>query len=233
MNIPSSTTYAWWLSVLRIYTGAFWILYALPKFTNPNGFLPPNGSMATMIGQAASSTTGPYHAFIIGTVQPHIALFAQLERFGELGVGILLLLGLFTRLGGLLGALLAANYLLAAAQPPAGALVSLNAVALALSAVHFVLPTGRFFGVDAMWGRRRYSVLDDTPAMPIPPRRPAAQPAVSDNGSTVVATQGTIPAPEPAITPAPGPNGANGGPEFAAPASAGPQVDQSSTQGSV
>lgn len=238
MNIPSSRTYAWWLALLRIFTGVFWLSHAIGKFTNARAFLPPSGFMANVVGKAATGTAGPYHAFIVSIVQPHIDLFAQFVRFGEVAAGILLVLGLFTRLGGLLGVFLGANYLLAMGYSASAGWSSLEAAAIALSAVQLVLPTGRVLGLDGLWGHSRYSAPDDMPAMPIPPRRPEPQATASTSSpasgdatptNTVTTTKGTISA-----TPAehaPGPNGSNGGPEFAAPASAGPQVDQGGGNG--
>ncbi len=221
MSIPSARTYAWALAVLRVYTGVFCILRAIPKFTSPAAF---SGMFASLVGKAAMASTGPYHAFVVGMVQPHVDLFAQVVRFGELLTGVLLLLGLFTRLGGLLGVILAANALLLQGYPALQGWSSAEAVALALCAVNLVLPTGRVLGLDALW-KRGYA-LDQTMPLPVPPSRPEAQPTVS-NAPTVatptVAVKGEIP---PSAPREPGPNGANGGPEFAAPASAGPQIDQ-------
>lgn len=222
MSIPSARTYAWFLAALRIYAGLFWISRALPKFTDSGSFLPPTGSMSAAVNRAIAMNGGPLHAFVVGTVQPHIDIFAQLVRVGEMAAGILLLLGLFTRLGGLLGVVLGAFAFLSGGYTIVTGWSSLEAAAIALSAVSLVLPTGRVAGVDAMWNRSRY---DDTPdEMPVPPARPEPQAAPD----TIATTRGEIP-PEPAVaTPPvhePGPNGANGGPAFAAPASAGPRVD--------
>jgi uncharacterized membrane protein YphA (DoxX/SURF4 family) len=149
----SVKAYSSWLAVLRIYTGICWILHALPKFTDSAMFMPPNGFMGAMVAKGAT-LGGPYASFLSGVVQPHIDVFAQLVRIGEMSAGILLLLGLFTRLGGLIGVVLALNYLFAKGEPWMAALSGLDAVAIALSAVHLVLPTGRVFGLDTIWKKR-------------------------------------------------------------------------------
>ncbi len=225
MRIQSAKSYAWGAAALRIYTGVFWISLAIPKFTNGSAFLPPNGSMSAAIAKAAAVTSGPYHAFLVGTVQTHIEVFAQLVRIGELAAGILLLLGLFTRLGGFIGVVLAAAFVLDQGQIGLGGWSTLGATALTLSAISLILPTGRVMGFDALL-KRSSSSYDDVPVMPVPPIRP--EPAPQPTANTVQTTVGEIPpAQAPLMVPhEPGPNGANGGPAFAAPASAGPQIDQ-------
>ncbi len=53
-------------------------------------------------------------SFLTGTVVPHASLFAWLIALGELGVGVSLLLGLFTRLDGFFAIVQAATYMLVA-----------------------------------------------------------------------------------------------------------------------
>ncbi len=229
MNIPSARTYAWLLAILRIYTGASCILRAIPKFTNGAAF---QSMFVNLVGKAVTKSTGASHAFLIGTVQPHMAIFAQVVRFGELIVGLLLLLGILTRLGGLLGVIFAGSALFLQGYS-LQSWSSLEATVLALCAVNLVLPTGRVLGLDALW-RRGYA-SDETQPLPIPPSRPEAQPTVNAGNApdtpsptpTVATTRGEIESSTPPREP--GPNGADGGPEFAAPASAGPQIDQTTS----
>ncbi len=226
MRIPSAKSYAWVAAALRIYTGVFWISLAIPKFTNGSAFLPPNGSMSVAIAKAAAVTSGPYHAFLVGIVQTHIEIFAQLVRIGELAAGVLLLLGLFTRLGGLIGVVLAASFVLDQGRVGLSGLSTLGVAALALSTVSLLLPTGRVLGFDA-FVKRSSSSYDDIPLMPVPPSRP--EPVPQPTANTAQTTFAEIaPTPAPLVVPRePGPNGANGGPAFAPPASAGPHVDHS------
>ena len=156
MRLPSSSTYGFWLAILRIYAGAFWLMHGIPKFTQSQDFMPPTGFMMQFINNAVANTNGPYQHFLTTVVLPNASLFAELVRLGEVITGCLLLLGFFTRLGGLLGVLLALNYVSAKGGLSHLSVWSgLDAAALALSAVNFVLPTGRVLGVDALLGRRR------------------------------------------------------------------------------
>ncbi len=156
MRLPSSSTYGFWLALLRIYAGAFWLMHGVPKFTQSQMFMPPNGFIVQFVNDAVAHTSGPYQQFLANTVVPNISVFAELVRVGEVVTGCLLLLGFFTRLGGLIGIVLAFNYLSAkGGLDHSTAWSGIDAVALALSAVNFVLPTGRFLGVDALLGRAR------------------------------------------------------------------------------
>lgn len=154
MNLPSPRFYAGWLAIVRILTGAMWLLHGVPKFLHSDMFMPPNGFIGTYVTQGLAKTTGPYHDFLATVVQPNIGIFAELVRLGEVGVGISLFLGLLTRLGGFFGILLPLNYM--AARGSLGTLSdwsSVDACMMLLSAISLVLPTGRFLGVDRLLTR--------------------------------------------------------------------------------
>lgn len=155
-RLPSSRTYGWWLAVVRVLTGLMWLIHGVPKFLNSDAFMPPNGVMAQYIQQGTTKSIGSYHDFLVNIVQPNISLFAELVRFGEVCVGLSLVFGLFTRLGGFVGIILPLNYL--SARGGLGSFTtwsSTDACMLLLSAINLVLPTGRVLGVDALFGRGR------------------------------------------------------------------------------
>jgi uncharacterized membrane protein YphA (DoxX/SURF4 family) len=154
--LPSSRSYAFWLGLFRIFLGAVWLIHAFPKFTQQDMFLPPNGFIAKFVADAVSGTTGPYHAFLANVVTPNIGLFAQAVRLGEALVGISLVLGLLSRLGGLGGMFLAANYMLAQGEPTKlSGWAGLDGLVFAASMVNVVLPTGRALGFDGLINRAK------------------------------------------------------------------------------
>ncbi|HEX8807069.1 MAG TPA: TQO small subunit DoxD [Candidatus Aquilonibacter sp.] len=157
MKLPSSSTYGFWLAIFRIYAGAFWLMHGIPKFINSAEFMPPNGFMTEFIKQQIANTSGPYQGFLANVVQPNAAVFAELVRLGEVITGCLLLFGFYTRLGGLIGVVLALNYLSAKGGLAHLSVWSgLDSAALVLSALNLVLPTGRVLGVDGLlWRMRR------------------------------------------------------------------------------
>ena len=171
MKLPSSRVYGGWLALVRFLTGGIWLVHGVPKFLNSAQFMPPTGVFATYLQNGVAKTTGPYHDFLVNTVTPNAALFAESVRFGEVCVGISLLLGLFSRLGGLVGILLPLNYL--AARGGLGALSewsSIDGCLMLLSALSFVLPTGRVVGLDAL--SLRPSVRRTTVVAEVVPERP-------------------------------------------------------------
>jgi len=154
MTLPGAKTSAFWLALLRIYAGFFWLAHGIPKFLDGEAFLPPSGVMQGFLTQAAAHMGGWYGAFLTNLVLPHAWVFGQLVRLGEVLAGCSLLLGFYTRLGGLVGTFLALNYMAAKgllASPEGWS--GLDGAAVVLSAIHLVLPTGRMLGIDGLLGR--------------------------------------------------------------------------------
>ncbi|MBV8153049.1 MAG: DoxX family membrane protein [Candidatus Eremiobacteraeota bacterium] len=196
--LPASTTYARWLALFRIAIGAIWIAHALPKFLDSDKFMPPNGTIVSLVTQGSQQGADFIRPFLSGTVMPNIALFAELVRLGELLVGVVLVLGLFTRLGGLVGMFLTLMY--ASAKGPLISPATLNGNDLTtflLSAINFVLPTGRALGIDALMGRRPAKVPTVRAEFVPEPPLVMAQPASAQ----------AQPTPEPATTSSPGASG--------------------------
>jgi uncharacterized membrane protein YphA (DoxX/SURF4 family) len=180
--LPSSRTYGFWLAVARIFTGALFLDHAIPKFTNAQFFLPPNGFMTKMIAGGIANTTGPYHDFLANVVQPNIGIVAECVRVGEVLVGCALILGIFTRIAGLGGMFLTFNYLMA--KGGGGTLdgwTGIDGAVFALSALNAVMPTGRVLGLDALlFAARRPRAVPMTIA-------PASAPTVTAPGGPVAA----------------------------------------------
>lgn len=178
MRLASHRTYAFWFTALRVYVGLFWLSHGVPKFLNASSFMPPGGFMSGMIAHAASTQTGFYHDFLVNVVTPNITLFAEMTRLGEVLVGCSLLLGVFTRLGGLVGCFLALNYAAAVGDFQSWtAIGSIEAVAFVLSFLMLVIPAGRVAGVDAVLVRppveRDPIVTPEFVDEPPPPQAPA------------------------------------------------------------
>lgn len=108
------------LALCRIAFGLYYVSYAFDKttknwfgdggplagqlFGNPNAQPPTRGAVA-----AAEPF---YRGFLESVVQPNPLLFSQLLTLGEWVAGILLTLGLLTRLGAIVGIWLNLNYML-------------------------------------------------------------------------------------------------------------------------
>ena len=96
-------------------------------------------------------------------------------------VGISLVLGVLTRLGGLGGVLLTLNYMAArGGLLTFNAWASLDAALLVMSLTNLVLPTGRVWGIDMFFGKKAAAdatvraVFVDEPPIGPPPAPPAS-----------------------------------------------------------
>lgn len=109
-----------WL-ILRLYVGWEWAVAGWAKVINPvwvgpkagiavEGFL--RGALAKTGGQHPD-VSGWYAAFINNIALPNSITFSYLVAFGELFVGIALILGLFTGIAAFFGAFMNMNYLFA------------------------------------------------------------------------------------------------------------------------
>jgi uncharacterized membrane protein YphA (DoxX/SURF4 family) len=176
MKLPGSRVYGGWLALVRILTGGIWLVHGIPKFLNSAQFMPPGGAFSGYLQSGVVKATGPYHDFLVNTVQPNAAVFAELVRYGEVCVGISLFLGLFSRLGGFVGILLPLNYIAArGALATLSAWSSIDGCLMLLSALSFVLPTGRVAGLDALMSRP--SVRRTTVVAEVVPERPLSGPS--------------------------------------------------------
>jgi uncharacterized membrane protein YphA (DoxX/SURF4 family) len=168
--LPSSSTYAGWLAVIRILTGIMWLGHGIAKFRESQNFMPPNGYFAMYVSHGLQTSTGAYHWFLATVVSPNIAIFAELTRLGEVLTGLSLLLGLWTRLGGAGGVFLTLNYLAArGALLRPSSVETIDFAMLVLSLVSLVLPTGRVFGVDRLLKPKQPRGGMDAAFVPEPP----------------------------------------------------------------
>lgn len=112
-----------WIALLRIVVGGWFLKVAWTRLTLDFlwGVIPyPAVSQRFLdfhpkrVAEfAASNPVGWYKEFLVGTVLPHTKLFATLQTYGEVCVGIGLILGLLIGLTACVGLFLTLNYGLA------------------------------------------------------------------------------------------------------------------------
>ncbi len=117
----ADTRMSWVWLIARLYVGYEWFMAGWEKafdaaWTGPQagaavqGFL--NGALAKMAG-AHPSVSGWYGWFIQNVAINHATFLSYLVTYGELAVGIGLVLGVFTGIAAFFGAFMNLNYLFA------------------------------------------------------------------------------------------------------------------------
>lgn len=191
----ADTRMAWFWLIVRVYVGYEWLTAGWEKLTGrsisigsfgvvskggPWVFSGHDGSaikgfVAGAVAQANGANPAVqswYAAFLQSFVLPHAALFAYLVTFGEVFVGIALILGLLTGIASFFGVFMNLNYILAGA-------VSTNPI-LGFLALFLILAwrIGGYYGLDRYvlplvgtpWtGRLTSKTLPETSTAPVVP----------------------------------------------------------------
>jgi thiosulfate dehydrogenase [quinone] large subunit len=146
----SDTRVAWVWLLLRLYVGYEWVTAGWDKVTSALWVGPQAGASVTgFLTGALQNATGAHpavsrwYAYLIRTVAlAHPALIANIVAFGELAVGICLVLGAFTGIAAFFGILMNFNYLFAGA-------VSINPLLLLIQLfLMFAWRNAGWFGLD-------------------------------------------------------------------------------------
>jgi thiosulfate dehydrogenase [quinone] large subunit len=115
----ADTRFAWFWLIVRIYVGWQWLYAGYEKLGNiawvgakagtaVSGFL--NGALAKTAG-THPDVSGWYGSLIQNVALPHAAFISYLVTFGEIAVGVALILGLFTGIAAFFGTFMNLNYL--------------------------------------------------------------------------------------------------------------------------
>lgn len=145
----------WPIAGSRLLIGILW-LFSL-RWKLPPDFAPANGRglMDWLLLEVQHPAFGFYADFVEGVVIPNFTFFAWVIFLAELLVGLSLLTGTLTRLGGAVGLLLALNLGVGLLEVPGE--WPWSYVMLAMWQGTFVVAAaGRLWGVDA-WLRSRYA----------------------------------------------------------------------------
>jgi len=142
------------LSGTRTLIGLMWLLSLRWKL--PPTFAPATGRglMDWMELQVAHPTIGLYADFVATTVLPNFLLFAWLTFLIELAIGLSLSLGVFIRLGALLGLLWSFNLAIGLLEVPGewpwSYLMLIMWHGLFLVSIQY-----QSWGIDASWQKRK------------------------------------------------------------------------------
>ncbi len=133
----------WPIALLRVYTGIFFVYHGFGKVTNDQF---SSGMIGFLNGRAESSPE-LYRAFVEAIVLPHPQLFAAIVGWGELAIGLALIVGLATRYASFAGVIMMANFWMAKGL---GVLEGSNhdVVWLVIFLVLALVPAGKIAGLD-------------------------------------------------------------------------------------
>lgn len=119
--IFADTRMAWFWLIVRLYVGYEWVTAGWGKYNNP-AWIGPNAGTAVkgfLTGALAKTTgahpdvTGWYASFVENVALPHTAVIAHLVTYGEIAVGVALILGCFTGIAAFFGTFMNLNFLFA------------------------------------------------------------------------------------------------------------------------
>jgi len=96
------SVHLWPIVLLRVYTGVFFLYYGFGKVRNPDF---ANGLAGFVSGRLENSAAF-IKPFLESVVLPNNGVFAFLVAWGELAIGLALILGLATRWASVAGALM-------------------------------------------------------------------------------------------------------------------------------
>jgi thiosulfate dehydrogenase [quinone] large subunit len=141
----------WPLGALRIIIGVLWLQQILWKLPPTFGCQPDRpAGLCDWIGREIAQPLVPLYAeFLKAIVLPNLAIFGWFIVLGETFVGLSLLLGLLTRLGGVLGFLMGVNLLIGLAGVEHEWYWTYVMLAL-LNLLFALTGAGRWWGLDGL-----------------------------------------------------------------------------------
>lgn len=144
---------------VRMLIGAVWLNGAVEKFLNPDFARQFAASLSA--GGYISQAPPWFQGFMQGTVVPNAELFAQFQSFGELALGLALILGLLTNLAALGSILLGLTILVSQGGVRLGSglgspeFITVDLFIALISVVVLFSPAAKALSLDAALSRRR------------------------------------------------------------------------------
>lgn len=140
---PHRAVQHWPLVVLRVFTGLFFAWNGLGKLRRDNFADGMEGFLTAQLDNSFAF----YRPFVESVVLPNKALFAAMVAWGELAVGLAMLVGLATRYAAAAGALLVLNFWFAKGLPVLAG-TNHDFLWFVIFVVLGMIPAGRIAGLD-------------------------------------------------------------------------------------
>ncbi len=146
---PASSIATWPIAALRVYAGVYFLIHGWGKIQRGNFA----DGMVGFLNNRLEGSFGFYRGFVESVVIPNKGLFGFLVSWGELALGIALILGLATRYAAIAGAVLVANFWFVKGQ---GFFDGPNhdVVWMMILLAFAFLPAGRVLGLDGKLSAR-------------------------------------------------------------------------------
>lgn len=152
MNIREKT-YLWYVVILRLWIGYYLLQQGIRKYLRD---FPHTDWIKAQIGDLDKvEIYAWYRSFLTGVVVPNRELFGYLVVWGEVLVGICLVVGLLTRFASVSGLFLMVNYLLGPGMARGGATLAQEQTFMVAFLVFVLSNPGRTLGLDAWLFKKR------------------------------------------------------------------------------
>jgi uncharacterized membrane protein YphA (DoxX/SURF4 family) len=151
MNLAEKT-FLWHVVLLRLYVGYYLLQQGTRKFLR--GF-PNQDWIQRQIGDLTQLDLYPwYKSFLVNVVAPHRELFGNLVMWGEILVGLCLLLGLATRFSSGVGLFMLLNYMFGPGMARGGSVLAQQQVFIVIMIVFLLSNPGRTLGLDGLFFKK-------------------------------------------------------------------------------
>jgi thiosulfate dehydrogenase [quinone] large subunit len=145
-------TYLGYIALVRILLGYHFLGTGFVKFFG--NFLSGRPLLTDLTRGGPKDPLSWHHAFIMGFVVPHVHFFSYLVTFGEIAIGISLLLGCLVRVSSSFGAFHNMNIWLAIGWGGPGSVIGLNRTFVLLHLIFVFSSAGRALGIDGFLHRK-------------------------------------------------------------------------------
>ncbi len=142
-------THLWPITLLRVYTGVFFLYYGFGKIQRGNF----SEGMAGFINSQLENSFGFMRAFLESVVLTNTGFFGFVVPWGELLIGLALVAGLATRYAAVAGAIMVAAFWFTKGQGPLDA-QNHDAIWFVIFVVLAAVHAGRLHSVDAILADR-------------------------------------------------------------------------------
>lgn len=153
------TTQLIYLLPLRLWVGLSFLIAGENKISKGNWGTNYADSVTGFVSSNIENTYGFYRPFLESVVLPNAELFSVLVTWGELGFGLSIMLGLFTRLGAAIGIFIILNYTFAGGRGIW--LPGMDAAYIWALLTLLLCAAGRVWGLDQIlrerWGIRVFN----------------------------------------------------------------------------